>query len=76
MRQGHQRWWQVMDNRIDEAIARWFQGVLMRQSADVTMDGADAEQGMLQGQAFDELLQGGVETMVSVVTPSLAHQAR
>ncbi len=76
MSQGHQRRGQVMDNRIDEAIARWRQGVLMRQCADLTIDGTYAERWSAEGQAFDELPQGGVETMVPAVATSLAHQAR
>src|SRR5215217_616973 len=65
-----------MDNRIDDAIAWWLQGVLRRQCTDLTVNGAYAERWRLQGQAFDELPQGGVETMVPVVATSFAHQAR
>src|SRR6266446_3819499 len=65
-----------MDNRIDQAIARWLQDMLRRQVADVTMDRTDAERRRLERQAFDALQQGGRETMVSVVATSLAYQAR
>src|SRR5712692_18845 len=76
VRQRHERGGQVMDNRVDEAIARWLQVVLRRQLADVTMDRTHAERWSLESQAFDELPQGVVETMVPMVATSLAHQAR
>ena len=42
-------------NIIDEAVARWFEVMLLREFTDLAVNNRDAERRGLEGEAFDQL---------------------
>ena len=58
-------------NIIDEAVARWFQVMLLREFTDLAVNNCDAERRGLQGETFDELLQirGQTAAFAPIGTP-------